>query len=91
MRFFLQEDLRKQLNMHPTLPAVILIGGGEGMGPVETTARALADVLGAGADGQPPLGQLIIICGRNKKLQSILEAVRWPMPTQVRMFLQSLV
>lgn len=71
--------------MHPTLPAVILIGGGEGMGPVEATARALADVLG-GTNGTSPLGQLIIICGRNKKLQSILEAVDWPMPTQVRIF-----
>ncbi|WMV14788.1 hypothetical protein MTR67_008173 [Solanum verrucosum] len=36
-------ELRKELEMEGHLPAVLLMGGGEGMGPIEATARALAD------------------------------------------------
>jgi len=70
--------------MDPDLPAVLLIGGGEGMGPVEATARALAKRLGGpGAGNAGPIGQLVIVCGRNKKLKEKLEAIDWPMPTLV--------
>ncbi|GJP66361.1 hypothetical protein CLOP_g23295 [Closterium sp. NIES-67] len=40
-----QAEVRQGLGMDPDLPAVLLIGGGEGMGPVEVTARALATTL----------------------------------------------
>ncbi len=42
-------------------PAVLLVGGGEGMGPVEKTVDGLASNIGADC-------QVIVICGRNKKL-----------------------
>lgn len=68
--------------MDEELPAVLLMGGGEGMGPIEATARALADSLYDEANGEP-VGQMLIICGRNKKLVSKLESVEWKIPVKV--------
>jgi len=64
--------------MEGHLPAVLLMGGGEGMGPIEATTRALADKrLGE------PIGQVLVICGRNKKLADRLNSVDWKIPVQV--------
>ena len=68
--------------MDEDLPAVLLMGGGEGMGPIEATARALADSLYDDAEDDP-IGQLLIVCGRNKKLVSKLESIEWKIPVKV--------
>jgi 1,2-diacylglycerol 3-beta-galactosyltransferase len=68
--------------MDEDLPAVLLMGGGEGMGPIETTARALGDSLYDESLGEP-IGQLLIICGRNKKLTNRLQSINWKVPVQV--------
>lgn len=39
-----KEKLRKSLQMDPRKPAILLVGGGEGMGPVERTVEALSKV-----------------------------------------------
>ncbi|KAJ0978031.1 hypothetical protein J5N97_013505 [Dioscorea zingiberensis] len=57
-----KDDLRKELEMDPELPAVLLMGGGEGMGPVKKTAKALGEALFNEELGQP-IGQIVIICG----------------------------
>ena len=68
--------------MDQHLPAVLLMGGGEGMGPVERTAIDLGESL---FDKQlrKPIGQLIIICGRNKSLASTLKEMEWKIPVKV--------
>lgn len=71
--------------MDPDLPAVLLMGGGEGMGPVKKTAKALGESLFNEELGKP-IGQLIIICGRNKDLASTLESLEWKIPVTVTMF-----
>lgn len=71
--------------MDPNLPAVLLMGGGEGMGPVKKTAIALGDSLFDEELGKP-IGQLIIICGRNKVLVSSFESVEWKIPVKVIIF-----
>lgn len=71
--------------MDPSLPAVLLMGGGEGMGPVKKTAKALGESLFDEELGKP-IGQLIIICGRNKDLASTLESLEWKIPVQVILF-----
>ncbi|XP_020091284.1 probable monogalactosyldiacylglycerol synthase 3, chloroplastic isoform X2 [Ananas comosus] len=80
-----KEELRKELDMDPELPAVLLMGGGEGMGPVKTTARALGESLFDEELGRP-IGQLIVICGRNKSLSSTLGALEWKIPVKIRGF-----
>lgn len=68
--------------MDEDLPAVLLMGGGEGMGPIEATARALGNSLYDENLGEP-VGQVLVICGRNKKLASRLLSIDWKIPVQV--------
>lgn len=70
--------------MDVDLPAVLLMGGGEGMGPIEATARALGSSLYDETVGQP-IGQVLVICGRNKKLANRLLSINWKIPVQVWM------
>lgn len=72
--------------MDENLPAVLLMGGGEGMGPIEATARALGDALYDENLGEP-VGQVLVICGRNKKLASKLLSIDWKVPVQVLTYL----
>eukprot|EP00245_Coleochaete_scutata_P001063 TRINITY_DN11288_c0_g2_i1.p1 TRINITY_DN11288_c0_g2~~TRINITY_DN11288_c0_g2_i1.p1 ORF type:complete len:570 (-),score=72.27 TRINITY_DN11288_c0_g2_i1:352-2061(-) len=83
-------ELRQDLGMDVSLPAVLLIGGGEGMGPVEATARALAKQLGTDLKTGQALGQLVVVCGRNKKLAASLSSTDWPMPTLVQGFVTNM-
>lgn len=52
------------------------------MGPIEATARALSDILYNENLGGP-VGQILVICGRNKKLVSKLQSIDWKVPVQV--------
>ena len=61
--------LRSRLGMNPTLPAVLLVGGGEGMGKLEQTVSEIA-ALGTKC-------QIVVICGRNAKLQNQLQSKKW--------------
>lgn len=68
--------------MDPELPAVLLMGGGEGMGPVKKTAKALGEALFDEELGRP-LGQIVVICGRNQALVSTLQSLDWKVPVKV--------
>jgi 1,2-diacylglycerol 3-beta-galactosyltransferase len=74
--------LRAELGWPPDLPIAILVGGGEGMGPLEKNARAIA------AAGIPLA--LVVICGRNQALKERLEVVKWPMPTYIYGFVHDM-
>ncbi|XP_024020709.1 monogalactosyldiacylglycerol synthase, chloroplastic isoform X1 [Morus notabilis] len=78
-------ELRRELGMDEDLPAVLLMGGGEGMGPIEATARALGEALHDDVLGEPT-GQVLVICGRNKKLANKLRSMNWKVPVQVKGF-----
>ncbi|XAR71482.1 Monogalactosyldiacylglycerol synthase [Bertholletia excelsa] len=80
-----KDALRRELGMDEYLPAVLLMGGGEGMGPIEATAKALGNALYDENVGEP-IGQVLIICGRNKKLASRLLSIDWKVPVQVKGF-----
>ena len=75
-------QLREQLGWTQDLPVVLLVGGGEGMGPLEQNAAAIAE---AGL----PLG-MVIIAGRNQALKARLDARRWPIPTRVYGFVHEM-
>lgn len=66
-RYARKQRLRRNLGMDLRKPAILLVGGGEGMGPVEKTVDALAKVIGADC-------QVVVVCGRNAKLVEKLKA-----------------
>lgn len=61
---------------------VLLVGGGEGMGPIEKTATAIAEA-------KLPI-TLVIIAGRNLELKQRLEAREWPMKTLIYGFVREM-
>jgi 1,2-diacylglycerol 3-beta-galactosyltransferase len=67
--------LRAELDWPGDRPVVLLMGGGEGMGPLFDTATAIALPGGEFA--------LAVICGRNRRLQEQLQAQDWPIPVQI--------
>ncbi len=80
-------DLRAELGMAPGLPAVLLIGGGEGIGPVEAIAAACNVSL---SQGGKPAGQIVVVCGRNKTLQERLAARDWAVPVRINGFVDNM-
>jgi len=77
--------------MASNAPAALVVSGGEGMGPVGDIAWAVAARLAADSqDKDCPAGQLVVVCGRNQRLQDELEAKAWPIPTIVRGFVDDI-
>jgi len=74
--------LRRQLGWPHDHPVILLVGGGEGMGPLEKTAIAIAEA-------HLPI-TLVIVAGRNQSLRKQLEARPWPMTTLVYGFVQDM-
>jgi len=68
-----RNTLRIQLGWPLDLPIILLVGGGEGMGPLEKTAIAIAEANLPAA--------LVIIAGRNQTLKTHLEGKKWERPT----------
>jgi 1,2-diacylglycerol 3-beta-galactosyltransferase len=74
--------LRDKLGWPRDKPVVLLIGGGEGMGPLAKTAQAID---ASGLD----LG-LVIVCGRNQRLKAALDGQQWENPTLVYGFVREM-
>ncbi|RPJ17612.1 MAG: glycosyltransferase [Chloroflexi bacterium] len=70
-----KSTLRKKLGWPLGKPIILMVGGGEGMGPLAKTAQAIdASGLDVG---------LIIVCGRNQRLKVTLESCKWENPTMI--------
>lgn len=67
--------LRKKLGWTQGKPVVLMVGGGDGMGPLAKTARAIDN---SGLDVT-----LVIVCGRNQSLKASLEAEKWENPVHI--------
>ena len=80
-------DVRRALGLCPDLPNVLLIGGGEGMGPVAKIARAVAGEL---ATGGRPAAQMVVVCGHNERLRAKLLEKPWPVPTTIRGYVDNM-
>lgn len=77
-----KDDLRKKLGWERDKTVVLLTGGGEGMGPLGKTARAIAT---SGLDVV-----LAIVAGRNQRLKKHLESLDWPVPAHIYGFTHDL-
>ncbi len=75
-------DIRKRLGWPLDIPVILLVGGGEGMGPLEKTAHAINE---AGLDAA-----LVIIAGRNRELKYRLEQYDWKMPVSIYGFVRTM-
>lgn len=77
-----RQELRLQFGWPADLPIILLVGGGEGMGPLEENALAIANSgLKAG---------LVVVAGRNHKLRQRLEAFPWKLPTFIYGFVRNM-
>jgi 1,2-diacylglycerol 3-beta-galactosyltransferase len=77
-----RKAIRQRLGWPEDLPVILLVGGGEGMGPLEKTARAIAD-------SDLPVS-LAIVTGRNRELKNRLERQWWPVPTEIYGFVKEM-
>lgn len=77
-----RQAIRAQLGWPQDRPIVILVGGGEGMGPLEKTAKAIWKA-------KLPI-TLVVIAGRNKQIKEKLESSAHPIPTFVYGFVREM-
>jgi 1,2-diacylglycerol 3-beta-galactosyltransferase len=77
-----RKALRQDLGWPEKRPVVLLVGGGEGMGPLEKTAHAI--------ETGCPRAALAVIAGRNQNLKEHLEAHRWKIPTFIYGFVHNM-
>lgn len=69
-----QAEARATLGWDSERPAILMVGGGEGMGHIYETARAI--------NAQNLDCQLHIIAGRNQQLKQQIESSDWNMPVK---------
>jgi 1,2-diacylglycerol 3-beta-galactosyltransferase len=77
-----REKIRARLGWPQNLPIVMLVGGGEGVGPLEQMAKAI--------DSACLPVALAVVTGRNTKLKARLEQYPWQMPVHVYGFIQNM-
>jgi 1,2-diacylglycerol 3-beta-galactosyltransferase len=75
-------EIRKRLGWPLDLPVILLVGGGEGMGPLEKTAHAINE---AGLEAA-----LVVITGRNRELKTRLENYDWKIPASIYGFVRTM-
>lgn len=75
-------EIRSRLGWPQDCPVIVLVGGSEGMGPLEEIATAIADAHLHAA--------LVIITGRNQKLRERLSARDWQMPIFIEGFVHEM-
>jgi 1,2-diacylglycerol 3-beta-galactosyltransferase len=78
--------MREGLGLTGRGRVVLLVGGGDGMGPLFDTARAID---AATADLDPP-PQLVVVTGRNEALRERLRAAAWRIPARVEGFVRNM-
>jgi len=75
-------QIRTRLGWPQDQPVILLVGGGDGMGPLGKVARTISNAhLNA---------TLVVVTGRNHKLKARLEAAEWPMPTFIYGFVHEM-
>ena len=71
-------EARARLGLPQEGPLVLMVGGGEGMGPLEAVIRAIA--------AHRPCAHLVAIAGRNRLLYERLRSLDVPVPLHVEGF-----
>jgi len=74
--------LRRTLGLQPERPVVLLMSGGQGMGPVEKIARAI--------DQTDIQAQIVVVTGRNEHLRTRLARRSWHVPITILGFVEDI-
>lgn len=74
--------LREKLGWPSDRPVVLIVGGGEGMGPLFDTSRSI--------NYTSPECALVIIAGRNEKLKAKLDQAEWSVPVFIYGFVTNM-
>ncbi|MGC9398687.1 MAG: MGDG synthase family glycosyltransferase [Anaerolineae bacterium] len=80
-----QAEARARLKLPTEGQVVVLIGGGEGVGPLVRIVRTLGR---CPFEGTPPL--LVVITGRNRRLRRRLQRLSSPRPLRVEGYVQEM-
>jgi 1,2-diacylglycerol 3-beta-galactosyltransferase len=75
-------ELREALGWQKDFTTVLVVGGGEGMGPLAEIAKGIANA------GLPI--QMTVVCGRNEALRDQLSKMNWPIPVNVYGFVTNM-
>lgn len=75
-------EAKKQLGWDVSLPAVLMIGGGTGFGPLAKTAQAI--------DQKNLPIQQVVIAGRNEAVRARMEAGDWQRPIRIYGFVNNM-
>jgi 1,2-diacylglycerol 3-beta-galactosyltransferase len=75
-------ELRAQLGWPQDRPVILMVGGGDGMGPLGRTAVAV--------DKSNLPAAVAVVTGRNRKLRAKLEAREWNMPSFIYGFVKEM-
>ena len=67
-----KDELRREFGWEMDRPVILLVGGGDGMGPIRRVARAIND-------SQLPIS-LAVVCGRNEEVWRDLTKLDWRIP-----------
>lgn len=77
-----KQEARRRLGWAADLPALLMIGGGDGMGPLYRIARAV-NALGEHC-------QIAVVAGRNALLKERLDSAEWNQPTHIYPFVTNM-
>jgi len=73
-----KHQLRKQLGIDPTLPTILIMGGGLGMGPLASAVKTLGSGQGS--------CQLIVVAGTNNALREKLTRIAHDLACEAKVF-----
>jgi 1,2-diacylglycerol 3-beta-galactosyltransferase len=77
-----KEKAREELGWNQEKITILMVAGGDGMGPLYETARAIND--------KKLDCQLVVVAGRNKTLKAKLESAEWNQPTHIYPFVTNM-
>jgi 1,2-diacylglycerol 3-beta-galactosyltransferase len=83
-----RDELRRELGMALEMPAVLLVGGGDGVGGLRAIAAAIAARIASSVGDSA--GQLVVVCGKNKALLAELQSQSWPIPVILKGFVRNM-
>mmetsp|Transcript_35967 Transcript_35967/g.117514 ORF Transcript_35967/g.117514 Transcript_35967/m.117514 type:complete len:429 (+) Transcript_35967:582-1868(+) len=69
-----RKQLAGELELSTDRKTVLIVGGGDGVGSLEGIVKSLASEAGKKCPGET---QLVVVCGKNARLQHKLERQRW--------------